>query len=204
MFYELRASSHIQIPCHEFTGGIIKDDKNDKNNKNNKNKKNKNISHGNIIEEVMNYLLSEYCNKIIGPNNGLCITVSGIDNIGDARIFAEDGGTYVNVKFRLIMFKPYNNEIIEGSIATSDESGIRISLGFFEQVFISKDCLPKPSYYDKKNKVWIYQTKNNEKLIMEKDDIVNLKVIKTSFQRKDKPQNLLQKSTILFWIKFNK
>eukprot|EP01084_Bolivina_argentea_P149771 261613_1 len=133
MFYELSASSHIQIPCHEFTGGMPKksEQKDDKTE----------ASHGNLVEEVMTHLLVEYCNKILPPKRGLCITVSQIDKIGDARIFLEDGGTYVDVDFRLLMFKPYNSQVIEGDIATSDASGIRISLGFFEQVFIPKHNL---------------------------------------------------------------
>eukprot|EP01084_Bolivina_argentea_P036198 67007_1 len=169
MFYELLASSHIQIPCHRFTGGFLKE-----------NEENKEGSHGNLIEEVMNHLLIEYCNKIIEPNGGLCITVSGIDKIGDARIFPEDGGTYVDVEYRLALFKPYNNEIIEGSIANSDTSGIRISLGFFEQIFIPKNNLPKQSTFDEDSKTWIWETEDQQ-LSFEKDDVIYFKVVKTEF-----------------------
>ena len=189
MFYELSAKSHIQIPCYEFTGGIVKKQEEEEEEKKNVENESE-ISNGNLIEEIMKHLWAEYCNKIIPPDHGLCITVSGIDKIGDAQIFMEDGSTYVDVEFRLIIFKPYKNQIIEGCIATSDESGIRVSLGFFEQVFIPNYNLPQQSKFDKTTKTWIWPTTNGDTLSFDKDDVINLKVIKTTFKpQKDDNNN---------------
>ena len=196
MFYELAAKSHIQIPCHLFTGGIIKNDKDDNKNKEQKDDEDKNkenkpeISNGNLVEEVMKHLWEEYCNKIMPPDHGLCITVSAIDKIGDAQIFMEDGSTYVDVEFRLIMFKPYNNEIIEGEIATSDDSGIRISLGFFEQVFIPYYNFPDNCKYDKSEQCWVWQIKSGDKLIFETGEDVRLKVVTTKFKPQDNDKSI--------------
>ena len=149
---------------------------------------------GNLVDEVMKHLLIEYSNKIIPPHHGLCITVSAIDKIGDARIFPEDGSTYVDVDFRLILFKPYNNQVIEGEIANADASGIRISLGFFEQLFIPHRNLPKPSTFNEETASWEYRPTPDTVLQFEKEDIVHLKVVNTVFKPSEELHKIAMKS----------
>ena len=187
MFVEISASAHVQIPCHSFTDRCHRRDASDDDEE-------RVPQIGNLVDEVMNHLLIEYSNKIIPPHHGLCITVSAIDKIGDARIFPEDGSTYLNVDFRLILFRPYHNEVIEGEIATADASGIRISLGFFEQVFVPHRNLPKPSTFNEETECWEYRPTAETVLQFEREDIVHLKVVDTVFKPSEELHKIAMKS----------
>ena len=114
--------------------------------------------------------------QVIAPNHGLGIMVSKLDDVGAPRIFQEDGGTYVKVKCRLIVFNPYINEIIQGEVAYCDKSGIRISLGFFEQVFIPFTNISAPNEYNEKQKQWIHKFNENSTHVIEITDRVYFKV----------------------------
>ena len=106
----------------------------------------------------------------------------------------EDGSTYVDVDFRLILFKPYNNQVIEGEIANADASGIRISLGFFEQLFIPNRNLPKPSTFNAETASWEYRPTADTVLQFEREDIVHLKVVNTVFKPSEELHKIAMKS----------
>lgn len=58
------------------------------------------------------------------PGVGLCVCLYDIVRIGDSRIYAGDGSAHTNVVFRLVVFAPEEEEVLEGTITASDEEGI--------------------------------------------------------------------------------
>ena len=84
----------------------------------------------------VNIFRSFFYDEVI-PERGLCVCVSKIDSVGDPLTFPDTCGTYAAVTFRLIMFKPYDGEIIEGRVLAQDQSGI-LSRLFFHQTKTEK------------------------------------------------------------------
>ncbi|XP_071920108.1 uncharacterized protein [Coffea arabica] len=66
------------------------------------------------------------------------------------------------VKFRLLMFRPFLGEVISARLKESSSTGLRLSLGFFDDIYIPRALLPSPSHdepdpEDKNQVRWIWE-----------------------------------------------
>jgi DNA-directed RNA polymerase III subunit RPC8 len=59
------------------------------------------------------------------PDVGLCISIWDILEVGESIIYPGDGHGHVVVKFRMIVFRPADGEVLLGKIVSQDERGIR-------------------------------------------------------------------------------
>lgn len=85
-----------------------------------------------------------FLDKVIA-DLGLCISVYDILNIEGGSIFAGDGASTYTVLFRLIMFRPFVGEVIAATLKESDANGLRLSLGFFDDIYVPAHLMPNPS-----------------------------------------------------------
>ncbi|KAF7120825.1 hypothetical protein RHSIM_Rhsim13G0031100 [Rhododendron simsii] len=100
-----------------------------------------------------------FLDKVIA-NLGLCVSVYDIQEIGKGFIFPGDGASTYTVLFRLIMFCPFVGEVIAAKLKESDANGLRLSLGFFEDIYVPVHLMPNPSHLkaDPVNSwVWEYE-----------------------------------------------
>ncbi|CCM01324.1 uncharacterized protein FIBRA_03373 [Fibroporia radiculosa] len=65
-----------------------------------------------------------------------CRNVKGHNNLNAAVIF------------RLTVFRPFPSEVILAKVKSSDEDGIRLTVGFFDDVYVPLIYLPEPSAFD--------------------------------------------------------
>jgi DNA-directed RNA polymerase subunit E'/Rpb7 len=56
-----------------------------------------------------------------------------------------DANSYTPVEFRYIVFQPFRGEILQGTIASCSNEGIRISMLFFSDIFVTPDRMPQVS-----------------------------------------------------------
>jgi len=134
------------------------------------------------VDEIMEKIEATFVNKVL-PGRGMPICVSKIDSVGDPLIFPETCGTYVTTTFRLVIFKPYDGEIIEGKVMKQDASGILVTIGdFFDDVFIPKAGIQQPCTFDVEDSNWIWNCEYTEEpCIVEDEDKIRLKVTKVNF-----------------------
>jgi len=98
----------------------------------------------------------KYPNRVI-YDSGLCICRWGDPlQIGDGICVPGDGGAYYEVVFRLLIFRPFVDEVCVGKIVQSSADGIRVSLGFFSDVYIPSYWMLNPSEYDKEAGLWVW------------------------------------------------
>lgn len=115
--------------------------------------------------ELLNVLTEEldkkYSNKVIAEV-GLCIATNDLKEVQDAIIYPADGGAHHRVVFRMLVFRPFVGEVAVGTISDSNANGIRVSLDFFEDVFIPHYLLPQPSEFDARSRLWIWRYEGAE------------------------------------------
>ena len=87
---------------------------------------------------------------------GLCICVHDILRSSEGRVRWGDGCLYYTVVFRLVVFRPFTNEVLVGRISSSTSESIRISVGFFDDIFIPPHFLPTPSAFDYQEQAWFW------------------------------------------------
>ncbi|KAG5520257.1 hypothetical protein PMAC_001336 [Pneumocystis sp. 'macacae'] len=103
----------------------------------------------------------KFANKVM-INTGLCICLFDILYCGKALIKHGDGSAYVPTKFRLIVFRPFIGEVLTGKIQSMSHSGIKVSLGFFDDIFIPKGLLWKNSEFDIDEQRWIWHNSDGD------------------------------------------
>ena len=70
----------------------------------------------------------KYFNKVI-KDIGLVISLWNFVKVGDAYIYPNDGSAHYKVEFKLLVFRPFEGELIDGKIESCHEQGINITLG---------------------------------------------------------------------------
>ncbi|KAM5488339.1 DNA-directed RNA polymerase III complex subunit Rpc25 [Microsporum canis] len=104
------------------------------------------------IEDNIN---EKYANKVI-QNVGLCIAFYDLLESSDGLIGHGTGLVNVNVKFRIIVFRPFKGEVIIGKITNGTEQGIKIGVEFFNDIIVPPDLLLDGARFDMKDQVWIW------------------------------------------------
>jgi len=102
------------------------------------------------IECVHDEIEKKYPNRVI-MDVGLVISRYGDAlEIGDGVCVAGDGGAHHEVVFQLVVFRPFVEEVCVGTIVESNEEGVRVSLGLFDDIFVPAYWMLRPSHYDKR------------------------------------------------------
>lgn len=83
---------------------------------------------------------AKFSNKVV-QDLGLCICLYDIISNSDGIVKAGDGCAYVTVEFRLVVFRPFIGEVLTGKIASCSEAGIKVTLTFFDDIFIPSHLL---------------------------------------------------------------
>lgn len=108
------------------------------------------------IECVHDEIEKKYPNRVI-MDVGLVISRYGDAlEIGDGVCVAGDGGAHHEVVFQLVVFRPFVEEVCVGTIVESNEEGVRVSLGFFDDIFVPAYWMLRPSHYDKRTGLWVW------------------------------------------------
>ncbi|KAI0076680.1 hypothetical protein K474DRAFT_1691258 [Panus rudis PR-1116 ss-1] len=106
-------------------------------------------------QAIINELNKKYANRVL-HEVGLCICVFDISEAGEGKVRYGDGFLWYKVVFRLVVFRPFSSEVILAKVKSSDEDGIRLSVGFFDDIYIPKMWLPEPSAFDPNERAFFW------------------------------------------------
>lgn len=65
-------------------------------------------------------LLQTFVDKVI-PDIGLVITLYTLLDVGTGTVYHSDGGAHYKVRFQLVVFRPFVDEILRGTVKDMDE-----------------------------------------------------------------------------------
>ncbi|KAL1927233.1 hypothetical protein VTP01DRAFT_3862 [Rhizomucor pusillus] len=131
------------------------------------------------IQDVLNY---KFANKVI-PDVGLCICVHDILHATPGIILHLDGCSYVKAKFRLVVFKPFVGEVLTGRVKSCTPAGVKVTLGFFDDIHIPAGALQIGSEFDPAEQLWVWNYEG-EKLFMDIDEPIRFRVLREVFTDK--------------------
>uniref|UniRef100_A0A2P2L9E5 DNA-directed RNA polymerase subunit n=1 Tax=Rhizophora mucronata TaxID=61149 RepID=A0A2P2L9E5_RHIMU len=129
-----------------------------------------------IKKELENIFLDKVITKL-----GLCVSIYDIRKIDGGFISSGDGASTYTVKFRIIVFRPFAGEVIAGKLKESHVDGLRLSLGFFDDIYIPAHLLPNPSHFvpDPENRYkarWIWEYSAGEEYNIDGLDEIKFQV----------------------------
>ncbi|KAK9146497.1 hypothetical protein Sjap_006400 [Stephania japonica] len=147
-----------------------------------------------LDEAIKGELEHLFLDKVI-PNLGLCISVYDLRSIDGGFIFPGDGAStytviiYFKKKFlsnvfkfmllwqvvcRLLMFRPFVGEVLSGKVDSSDMNGLRLSVGFFKDIYVPVHFLPNPSKFGEDGRwVWMYE---GDELSIENEEEIRFRI----------------------------
>ncbi|XP_065898745.1 DNA-directed RNA polymerase III subunit RPC8-like [Dysidea avara] len=135
-------------------------------------------------KEVIHQLNSKYANKVV-YGVGLCIILFDVTLVGDPYIIAGTGAAHTRVHFRFIVFRPFIGEVLVGKIRSSSSDGLRVSLGFFDDIKIPASSLQNPSRFDGREQLWVWEYKNEDEevhdMFMDTDEEIRFCVTDETF-----------------------
>ncbi|XP_038713986.1 DNA-directed RNA polymerase III subunit RPC8-like [Tripterygium wilfordii] len=132
------------------------------------------------LEDAIKSVLQDmFLDKVIA-NLGLCISVYDIRGIKGGIIFPGDGASTYTVKFRLLVFRPFVGEIISAKLKEADANGLRLSVGFFDDIYVPVHLLPNPSRFEPDphngyQPMWTWEF-DGEKLPIDETDEIRFRV----------------------------
>ncbi|KAM7190282.1 RNA polymerase III subunit Rpc25 domain containing protein [Naviculisporaceae sp. PSN 640] len=126
-------------------------------------------------DAIQDNIHKKYCNKVI-QKIGLCISLWDILWTSEGLIGHGTGLTNVNVEFRMVVFHPFQNEIILARIATQTPEGIHLAMDFFEDIFVPQSELPDNSEFEPTEGVWVWKEEDQE-LYFDHNEMVRFQVL---------------------------
>ena len=128
-----------------------------------------------VLTAVRNALNAKYPNKVM-RNLGLCVALYDILHIGESHLHPGSAAHHTAVHFRLVIFRPHVGEILTGSVVSCDEEGVRISLGFFNDIHVPKSLLQEPSSWSPEESLWMWNVTPDHQLFLDLENPVRFKV----------------------------
>ncbi|KAF7370944.1 hypothetical protein MSAN_00728400 [Mycena sanguinolenta] len=98
-------------------------------------------------QAIIAELNKKYANRVL-HDVGLCICVFDITEAGEGKVRYGDGFLWYKVIFRMVIFRPFASEVILAKVMSSDRHGIRLTLGFFDDIYVPVAYLPEPNAFD--------------------------------------------------------
>lgn len=147
----------------------------------------------NLFTELINI---KYKNRLIA-DVGLCLALWDLVSFSDPLIFPNDSATHVEVQFRMLVYRPVVNEIIQATVLNIDENyGITASLGFFANIQIPISNLPRPGYYDINKNAWIWQYVDDDEI--NQKEVADVDEVEAEFEIKLKDRIRLKITHVTF------
>lgn len=118
----------------------------------------------------------KYSDKVV-HKHGLCLGLYDIISTSEGLIGHGTGIVNVNVEFRLIVFRPFKGEILQGRISSNSIEGIRISMDFFDDIFVpGPHMLFENSSYNGEEDAWVWKTEAGLELFFDRNETVRFRV----------------------------
>ena len=133
------------------------------------------------LSEALNAKLA---NKVV-KDVGLVISLYDILHIGESHIMAGDGASHTKVTFRVLVFRPFIEEVLIGKIKSSNKNGLMLNLGFFDDIFVPAEALQQPCRFDESDQVWVWEFPSEDEghvdLFMDPGEEIRFRVTSESF-----------------------
>jgi DNA-directed RNA polymerase III subunit RPC8 len=118
---------------------------------------------------IQSSINKKYPQKVL-PSVGLVICLYDVLRVGAALIHPADGASHFELVFRVVVFKPFAGEIINGKIREATPEGLGVTLGFFDNVKIPYYNIFEPNHFSATRKAWIWDDHQNDGLEAEEPD----------------------------------
>lgn len=98
----------------------------------------------------------KYPNRVIMDVGLVVCRYGDALQVGDGVCVAGDGGAHHEMISKLLIFRPFVEEVCLGYITKSTRDGISVSIGFFEDIYIPAYWMLRPSQFEEESGLWVW------------------------------------------------
>ncbi len=172
MFYELTLKSHVRVSPHLFAL--------------------------NKEEAILKQLIDQF-EDYVSKEIGIAIGVSAVENIGEGVIVPGDGSAYYDTTFKLYVFKPEMQEVIEGELTDITDFGTFINLGPIDGMIHISQTMDDYVTYSKTKVLTGKETKQ----VLKVGDLCRARIVAVSYKNPKNPKiNLTMRQPLLGNVKY--
>ncbi len=129
------------------------------------------------LAEAVKASLMDRWDGVIDKRLGVVLVVTDVKSTGEGRIYAGDGSIHYPVEFEVLVYKPNQNEIVEGEIIDVTEFGVFLRLGPVDGMIHVSQLMDDFVNFDRKNAIFMgKETKQR----MKEGDVVRARIISVS------------------------
>lgn len=137
-----------------------------------------------LHDAVSNYIKKVLLGKVV-KDVGFCIALFDITKLEKAFILPGDGSAHTTVHFRIVVFRPFEEEILQGKVARCTKEGVRVTMNFFDNILIPSSYLQQPCRFDEEENLWVweYETADGKHdMFMDIGEEIRFRVLRNTFQ----------------------
>ncbi len=122
-----------------------------------------------------------YTDRVV-PQLGLAVALYDITKLGQALLRQGSPDHEVKAVFRLVIFRPYVGEVITGTcLSCSRETGIRVSMSFFDDIYIHTERFRENTEWSESESLWVWKVEGAE-LFYDLENRVRFRVVDVEFR----------------------
>jgi DNA-directed RNA polymerase subunit E' len=129
------------------------------------------------LAEAVKASLMDRWDGVIDKRLGVVLVVTDVKSTGEGRIYSGDGSIHYPVEFEVLVYKPNQNEIVEGEIIDVTEFGVFLRLGPVDGMIHVSQLMDDFVNFDRKNAIFMGK---ESKQRMKEGDVVRARIISVS------------------------
>ncbi|MBD3387658.1 MAG: DNA-directed RNA polymerase [Candidatus Altiarchaeales archaeon] len=133
-------------------------------------------------EDLETVITQELENMVVGridKSLGVVLAVTGIDEVGDGKIILGDGAVYYSARFKILVYEPMVNEVVEGEVTEVTEFGVFVGFGPIDGLIHVSQITEDFMSYDQKNSSFVGRESNK---ILKVADVVQARIVTVSMK----------------------
>jgi DNA-directed RNA polymerase III subunit RPC8 len=149
------------------------------------------------LDAIKLEISSKYVGKFI-RDLGLFVCIYDFLSIENAFVHTGDGSADFVVEFRMVVFKPFVGGILEGYVRAANKNGVKVSLDFFDEIYVPDYYMLQPSKFVEEQQLWYWKFQGH-KLAMKLRSRVRFRVLDLIFNEeisRKPPSSVAQQESV--------
>lgn len=138
---------------------------------------------GKNVKQSVKEAIADKLEGTIDPKVGVILAVVDVEKIGEGKIVPTDAGVHYQTTFKLLVYKPELQEVVQGEVIDNTEFGAFVRLGPLDGLVHISQLMDDYVSYDNKNAVFLGK---ESKRTLREGDKVRGRIISISFTEQQK------------------
>ncbi len=136
---------------------------------------------GEDLEELIKELTRKTFEGKIEGKEGLTVLVTDVEKLGEGRIVHGDGGVYQKVRYNALIFRPHNQEIVEGTVCEILKFGAFVRFGPLDGLLHISQIMDDRIDINQENQSLVGKDTKRD---IRKDDLVRSRIVALSLNER--------------------